>query len=476
MEFAKPKLLLVDDRVANLMVLESVLAPLGLDLHRALSGDEALALTLEHDYALALIDVQMPAMDGFELANLLHNSKATAELPIIFVSAVYSGDVVRVRGVESGAVDFIEKPIEPKLLLGKVRLFVELYQLRRESILSVFKGLAWQLPEGLLLCDKSGDVVLANPAAIDLAGEDFDDLYGRLSASGEERCGASRVRLSGLDGEEHLVDLVLSEIDWYGVTLCVASLHDVTEREEYLSALEKLNNELTLRNEELDSFAYTVSHDLKAPLVTISGFAGLLRQELRGQLSDETRGWFEEIDAAAGRMSALMGHILDLSRIGRIDKPTKPVSMDRVVANAVHTLQPRFDEAGVTLHVCEALPQVVGDEIRLQQLMQNLLENSMKYMGDQTRPKIEVGFDQTAEGGPALYVRDNGQGIKAESCEKVFSLFARLDTESEGSGVGLALVRKIARLHGGDAWIRSAGEKQGATVWVRLPFAEPGGA
>ena len=127
----QPKVLIVDDQEKNLVALETLLGRLEITVIRATSGNQALAMTLEHDFAVALVDVQMPGMDGFELAELLHGSKNTAHLPIVFVSAAYRGEVFQVKGVESGAIDFLEKPILPQLLLGKVRLFIELYQHRR---------------------------------------------------------------------------------------------------------------------------------------------------------------------------------------------------------------------------------------------------------------------------------------------------------------------------------------------------------
>ncbi len=206
----KPKILIVDDKLANLIALETLLQNIDVDCIRALSGNEALQLTLEHEFALALIDVQMPDMDGFETVELMRNVAITKYLPVIFVSAIYSDDFYKIKGVEAGAVDFITKPIVPKVLLGKVKIFLELYsqklQLEKtvselEKALSEIKTLSGLIP----ICssckkirDDSGfwtnvehyiaarsDVDFSHAICPDCMKKEYPKIYAKLKAEGK---------------------------------------------------------------------------------------------------------------------------------------------------------------------------------------------------------------------------------------------------------------------------------------------------
>ncbi|MDP8201783.1 MAG: response regulator [Candidatus Tenebribacter burtonii] len=206
----KPKILIVDDKLANLIALETLLQNIDIDCIRALSGNEALQLTLEHEFALALIDVQMPEMDGFETVELMRNVTITKYLPVIFVSAIYSDDFYKIKGVEAGAVDFITKPIVPKVLIGKVKIFLELYsqklQLEKtvselEKALSEIKTLSGLIP----ICssckkirDDSGfwtnvehyiaarsDVDFSHAICPDCMKKEYPKIYAKLKAEGK---------------------------------------------------------------------------------------------------------------------------------------------------------------------------------------------------------------------------------------------------------------------------------------------------
>jgi len=250
----------------------------------------------------------------------------------------------------------------------------------------------------------------------------------------------------------------------------VSILHrDRLERDRQ-SEREALIRELESKNAELERFSYTVSHDLKSPLITIRGFLGILAQDLEAGRGDRLRGDIERIAAAADSMERLLHELLRLSRVGRVLNPSQRVPFALVVHDAVTLLRPRLEERGIRLVVEDPLPEIFGDRIRLVEVVQNLVENASKFHADEGERLIRVGSRASADGAPpVLFVADNGIGIEPRHQEKVFGLFHKLDAKAEGTGVGLALVHRIVEVHGGRVWIESEGRGRGTTVCFTLP-------
>ena len=240
-------------------------------------------------------------------------------------------------------------------------------------------------------------------------------------------------------------------------------------------ALRAERSDLAAKNAELERFNYTVSHDLKTPLVTIRGFAGLAGTDLAAGRSEAVRKDLGRIVAAADKMHRLLDDLLELSRIGRVVHPPEDVSLADLVTDAVELLKGQFEAKGVLVQVAPDLPMVRADRRRMLEVLQNLLENAAKFTGAQTQPKIEVGWRQDGAE-RVFYVRDNGQGIEPRFLERVFGLFEKLDPGGEGTGVGLALVRRIVEAHGGRAWAESEGLGRGATFCFTLASGGAGGA
>ena len=232
-------------------------------------------------------------------------------------------------------------------------------------------------------------------------------------------------------------------------------------------ALRAERADLAAKNAELERFNYTVSHDLKTPLVTIRGFAGLAGTDLVAGRSDAVRKDLGRIVAAADKMHRLLDDLLELSRIGRVVHPPEDVSLADLVKDAVELLKGQLEPKGVVVQVAPDLPMVRADRRRLLEVLQNLLENAAKFTGSQPQPRIEVGW-RTDGAGRVFYVRDNGQGIEPRFLERVFGLFEKLDAGGDGTGVGLALVRRIVEAHGGKAWAESEGLGRGSTFCFTL--------
>jgi signal transduction histidine kinase len=235
------------------------------------------------------------------------------------------------------------------------------------------------------------------------------------------------------------------------------------------------NRELEARNDELERFTYVVSHDLKSPLVTVRGFLSYVERDAQAGRFDRLEGDLARIRAAADRMGQLLEDVLALSRTGRVERPHEDVAFEEVVREARALAAGRLALRGVEVEVEAPLPVLRGDRRGFVDLVQNLLDNAAKFMGGQEEPAVWIGARGGDEPGRAvLYVRDNGIGIDAAHQEHVFELFQRLDPLVEGTGIGLALARRIVQAHGGRIWVESAGAGRGATFCFSLPLgAQP---
>jgi signal transduction histidine kinase len=230
----------------------------------------------------------------------------------------------------------------------------------------------------------------------------------------------------------------------------------------------ELVTELEAKNAELESFTYTVSHDLKSPLFTLRGFLGHMERDLEAGNLERLKADIARIADAADKMRRLLDDLLELSRVGRFVTPPQDIRFDVIAREAVELVRGGLETRGVAVKIASGLPVVRGDRSRLVQAVQNLVDNAAKFMGEQRQPLIEIGL---REGGelPVFFVRDNGVGIAPRHQERVFRLFDKLDASSEGTGVGLALVRRIVELHGGRVWVESPGVGGGATFCFTLP-------
>jgi signal transduction histidine kinase len=242
---------------------------------------------------------------------------------------------------------------------------------------------------------------------------------------------------------------------------------EVEERKRAEAEREGLIDKLEAQNAELERFTYTVSHDLKSPLITITGYVGMLREDLAKGDSENIGNDLAGISNAATKMSRLLSELLELSRIGRVINPSEEVSLEELAHEASELVGRRAEQNGVRTEISPNLPAVYGDRIRLLEVLQNLIDNAVKYMGDETRPQVEISVRLDGNE-PVFFVRDNGIGIEPVYHERVFGLFDQLDQSADGSGVGLALVKRIVEMHGGRIWVESKGSGHGSTFCFTL--------
>ncbi len=229
-----------------------------------------------------------------------------------------------------------------------------------------------------------------------------------------------------------------------------------------------LIEELESKNEELERFTYTVSHDLKSPLVTISGFLGYLEQDAMTGDIERFRQDTQRIQEAVVKMQRLLNELLELSRIGRMMNDPQELSFNALVKEAMEVVHGRLEGRNITVQIQPNLSSIYGDKPRLIEVLQNLLDNAAKYMGDQPHPYIEIGQRGEENDKPIFYVKDNGIGIAPEHHERIFGLFNKLDVKTEGTGVGLALVKRILEVHNGRIWVQSEPGK-GTIFYFTLP-------
>jgi len=237
--------------------------------------------------------------------------------------------------------------------------------------------------------------------------------------------------------------------------------NDLNDRKTLIEELEK-------KNAELERFTYTVSHDLKSPLVTITGFMGFLEQDASTGNIEKVKGTIKRINNAALKMQALLNDLLELSRIGRIINPPEDIAFVEIVHEAVERVRGRLDAINAVIEIKTDLPIVHGDRVRLVEVIQNLIENAAKYSSSHTIPRIEIGLTGQAPQKATFFVSDNGIGIAPEYHDNIFGLFNKLDATAEGTGIGLTLVKRIIEVHGGQIWVESDLGK-GATFYFTLP-------
>ena len=353
--------------------------------------------------------------------------------------------------------------------------------------------------DGIFQSTDDGRFINVNPAMARIYGYDspdemlhnVNDISRQLYTSAEQRDEVRRrltagEKLEGYESREYRKD---GSIFWASMNAQAifdddgrflyyeGTMEDITLRKEAQADRETLIEDLANKNDELERFTYTVSHDLKSPLVTINGFLGYLEQDAVSGDMERLEKDAQRIREAVNKMQKLLNELLELSRIGRMMNPPETLSFEDVVQEALDNVQGRLNESRTMIHTQPNLPLVHGDKPRLVEVLQNLIDNAAKYMGDQPAPRIEVGCQDEENGMPIFFVKDNGMGIAPEHHERIFDLFNKLDANSEGTGIGLALVKRIIEVHGGRIWVQSdpspkGGAGKGSTFFFTLP-SEP---
>ncbi len=480
----KPVILVVDDQLHNILLLEGFLARQGYEIIRAESGQEALEKLVHNQVDLVLLDVKMPGMSGFEVLTKLRADKKTERIPVVMITAQIEKEI-RVQAYESGCDDFISKPFEQYELLARVKSLLRIKFLddEVEEAREFAESVINTVREPLISLDKDLRVVTANSSFYSTFKVSPEATIGNfIYELGDRQWDIPRLRVLIEDILPH--DSVFNgyevEHDFQGIGrktmllnarqifrenigshFILLALEDITERK-------LVEKKLQDKNTELERFTYTVSHDLKSPLITIQNYACMIPQDLDTGKYDRAKDDLKRIENAAAKMTLLINDLLELSQVGiMMNKPT-PVDMNQLVTDCLAQLAGPLKQKLVEVVLQPNLPTLLGDSQRLTAVLQNLIENSIKYLGDQAAPRIEIGARQDDKE-MVFFVSDNGAGIDPLQHETIFDLFNKLDAKSQGTGVGLALVKRIVEAHGGRVWVESEGVGKGSTFCFTLP-------
>jgi signal transduction histidine kinase len=409
----QPKILLVDDREDNLFSIETILEPDGYRFTKALSGREALKILLkEFDFALILMDVKMPNLNGFETAALIYEREKLKHIPIIFITAHSYGDENIFKGYRAGAVDYIYKPINPELLRAKVSVFIELYKKNHALIVQEQKLVA-------------------------------------INRSLESEVNERKISEEKVKALNH----------------------------QLLESIEKLE----AANKDLDRFAFMASHDLQEPLRKIRMFSDRLSSKFKEVLDEEGRMYISRIENAAERMQALIKDILTFSKINIEKDAFENSNLNTLLTEVLSDMETTILEKKASLLI-DPLPTLYINPGLIKPLFHNLINNSLKYSRRDVPPVIKIYSDLGPDSkSPAqksainqycrIFVEDNGIGFEQKYAEQIFGMFKRLhsNTDFEGTGIGLALCKKIVEEHNGFISARSK-INEGSVFIISLPL------
>lgn len=401
------KILIVDDKKENLLSLQVILADRGYQFVEATSGKDALRILLKNqDFAIILMDVQMPLMDGFETAEMIRQSDKLKHVPIIFLTANMNTNEYIFKGYQSGAVDYMIKPLSPEILQAKVMVFTELFRKNQE--------------------------------------------------------------LRKKEEETHALNEIILKTN--------------KELASQYAAIEKHADELKKKNMELDAFTYISSHDLQEPLRKIQTFSNLILSNEYANLSDDGKTKFDRILYACNRMRELINSLLTFSRATLVDRRYETVDLNTIIKDVKEALHENLNEKGASI-TTDFHDTVKIIPFQFVQLMENLIHNAIKFAKAETPLEITIksrlvpGFDLQIENLATdvnychISFGDNGIGFEPQHSEKIFGVFQKLHGRDvyEGTGIGLAIVKKIVENHNGH--INAVGEPmQGATFNIYIPY------
>ena len=487
----KDHILIVDDKVNNIYALEQILGQPHRNLISVTSGNEALKVALNQEIDLIILDVQMPGMDGFEVAQILKSNKRTSETPIIFVTAELKDQKFVLKGFEEGAIDYLAKPLNPEITEAKVSVLLQLHRQQRELM---EKNQA--LENYALLINNSADLICiinsntfqieeVNDAVFDLLGYTKQEMKGSLlidylSEPGQEKVQTLAKEKQPTFSFEALMYTKNNEPRYFSWNVVhkhnswFANGRDITRQKRADFEINQLNKnlernvaQLQLTNKELEAFSYSVSHDLRAPLRSINGYAQMIQDDNAQTFNDDAKRMLNVIRNNAKKMGTLIDDLLAFSRMGRKEITRVSIDFNKLVEPII--AETKQHAPPKTQIVLNPLATTHGDPALLSQVYINLISNAVKYSAKKDNPKVEIGAEEKDDE-IVYYVKDNGAGFDMQYAHKLFGVFQRLHSneEFEGTGVGLAIVQRIIVKHGGKVWAEGKPD-EGAAFYFSLP-------
>jgi PAS domain S-box-containing protein len=347
-----------------------------------------------------------------------------------------------------------------------------------------FRGILESAADGMLLINSSGKIDLINQSLIKMTGYTEKELVGQTVELlipkrfnqhlqlRENYCAKPELRQMGIgktlyalrkNGTEFPVEISLNPVTTDKSLMIAAMIQDISLRKQAEQEKEELLHTLEYKNAELERFTYTASHDLKSPLVTISGFIGLLKKDISQGDSSRIQADLDRITEATLTMQELLDDLLEISRIGRKIFPHTKISIDKIVKSVKELLAIKIKETKANITIEKNLPCIIAEEPRIKEVFLNLIDNALKYKSKNCIPKIYIGVRyENSHDTPIFYVEDNGIGIDSRYHDKIFGLFERMNNDIDGTGVGLAIVKRIIEVHEGKLWVESNVTRQGS--------------
>ncbi|MFB2836367.1 ATP-binding protein [Floridanema evergladense] len=519
----KVNVLLVDDHSENLIALEAILDGLGQNLVKASSGEEALRCLLNQDFAVILLDVQMPRMDGFETATLIRQRERSRNTPIIFLTAFSTNDNLMFKGYSLGAVDYLLKPIDPVILSSKVSVFVDLFKKNLEvqhqaaqlAAMNAelkqseerFRTLSACSPVGIFLTDTFGRCTYSNPRFQAICGfitaESWYGEFANITLPEDRDLLLIEWPNSIHQGQPYSGEFRIYQPDkslrWVHIRTApmlsdsgnllghVGTIEDITERKQTEAVREQFIREHAARqqaeeaNRMKDEFLAILSHELRTPLNSILGWSRLL---VTKKFDEKTRiKALETIERNARSQARLVNDILDVSQIiqGNLRLSIQTVNLQNLIEVTVETMRLQAEEKSVEIktNLYPTALRVSGDSERLRQILANLLSNAIKFTPESGEIEVRLKLIETTETPISsqyaqLQVIDQGIGISPDFLPHVFDSFRQgnssINRPYGGLGLGLAIARHLVELHGGTIRAESEGEGKGATFTIDLPL------
>ncbi|WP_018611086.1 hybrid sensor histidine kinase/response regulator [Segetibacter koreensis] len=520
-------ILIVDDKSENLFSLRKVLELNNFEVDTALSGEEALKKVLRKTYALIILDVQMPSMDGFEVAEAISGYKKAQATPIIFLSAVSTHKKFITKGYTSGAIDYITKPVDPDILMLKVKTFYRLYEqtndlkeaqvalqkeveVRKEAEKALNKkakeltSILESIPQIAFTANADGTIEYVNEHWYEYAPDKnrFPETYKNnidLSKQWIETVQFGQtlemeVQIKKMQSQEyryHLLRAIPVITDeniakWVGTFTDInhqKMMNEILEKkvEERTQELQKLNTELEVSNNDLQQFASVASHDLKEPLRKIQVYSNIIKEKSLLE-NNNLDNYLDKVITSSARMSRLINDLLNYSRLSHAHF-FEVADLNKILQEILFDLELLIAEKKATINVHQ-LPQAEVIPGLIRQLFQNLISNALKFSKKDVAPVIKVTSEiveseevadlvKGAEKYCVMEIQDNGIGFDEKYSNKIFTLFQRLNSRDkyEGTGIGLAVAKKIMDKHHG-CITASSKENVGSTFKIILPLKQ----
>jgi PAS domain S-box-containing protein len=521
MSTSTSRILLVDDSEANRYTIARLLRRAGYTVEECGSGDQAIR-SLQKPPDLVVLDVNLPDMSGMDISRLIRSNPVTRLIPILHVSATFTMTSDKVKGLDAGADAYLASPIEPEELLAHIRMLLRLKSAqdalsrsneRLKSVLGTILDVFYAL-------DFDYRIVELNPAAEALFGKPAGTLVGKRiwqeypSMAGSVFQQQFEAALRGKHAVHFEAESTIILGRWWEAHAYPREdkldvyLRDITERKSSERALLKAStqlqthiselqsaqaelararDQLSLQNEvlearvkertmklqetidDLETFSYSITHDMRAPLRAMQGFSRILLESHGEKLDGEALEFLSRIANSANRLDMLIRDVLSYSNIVRAELKLVPVDVDRLVRDIIMDY-PSFQAPQARVQVKDRLPPVLGNEAFLTQCLSNLLSNAVKFVPEGQIPEVEIAA-RTENGMVRLEVCDHGIGIAPEHQERLFALFHRAQTKYPGTGIGLAVVRKAIERMNGRVGVQSA-PGQGSTFWLELRAAD----